>query len=82
MLYSTFGCPVIAPNLGWFPEIFDKYPIGILYDNTQSDGILDALNTSLQCKREDYQNSLQAFCSAWSLQEATRATLEVYERIA
>jgi len=46
MLFATFDCPVIVPSIGWFPEIFEEFRIGILYEPSEPNALLNALKFS------------------------------------
>ncbi|HTX19456.1 MAG TPA: oligosaccharide flippase family protein [Bacteroidota bacterium] len=82
MLFSSFECPLIVPNLGWFPEIFDEHTIGIMYDHSVEGGLKSALETSLTHSREEYGPAIGEFCRERTIERAADATAMLYENLA
>ncbi|HTR80098.1 MAG TPA: oligosaccharide flippase family protein [Bacteroidota bacterium] len=80
MLFSSFECPIIVPDLGWFPEIFERHRIGIMYDHLSSDGLKNALESSLTRTRAEFRQAIGQFCDETTLQQAVESTAKVYER--
>ena len=79
MLFSGFECPIIVPDTGWFPEIFERHRIGIMYEYTSKDGLWNALEASLNHKREDYRSAIKEFCDEQTIEHAADMTASVYE---
>ncbi|MGA7160095.1 MAG: oligosaccharide flippase family protein [Bacteroidota bacterium] len=79
MLFSSFDCPIIVPNLGWFPEIFEHHNIGIMYDHASANGMTNALELSLDQSRSEYQHAIRQFCAERTLAQAVESTAKVYE---
>jgi glycosyltransferase involved in cell wall biosynthesis len=81
MLFSTYEIPLIVPDLGWFPEIFSRHEIGIMFPAGRHDGILTGLEQSLHGNRKKYQKAMRALCHEWSFESAVQSTLRVYETL-
>ncbi len=79
MLFAAFDVPIIAPNRGWFPEIFQRYNVGIMYDDGEKSGLHNTLQESLRREKEQYAEAIRKWCNEWSLSNAAAMTADVYE---
>jgi glycosyltransferase involved in cell wall biosynthesis len=78
MLFATFDCPIIVPAIGWFPEIFQDFKIGVLYQPPNQDGILTALRESEHLQRGMFEDEIRNFRKSRSLEKAATLTARVY----
>jgi O-antigen/teichoic acid export membrane protein/glycosyltransferase involved in cell wall biosynthesis len=78
MLFCTFGCPAIVPDLGWFPEIFAEYRLGQMYRAGDIGSLSDAIAAAARCRIESYADEMERFRNEHSLDVAVQSTMMAY----
>jgi O-antigen/teichoic acid export membrane protein/glycosyltransferase involved in cell wall biosynthesis len=81
ILYFTFGRPVIVPDIGWFPEIFQKHRVGIMYPHEMPDALMHALDASLTINRNSFDEGIRSLNDRWTLDEAANVVVQAYDHI-
>lgn len=81
ILYFTFEKPVIVPDIGWFPEIFEKDNVGIMYSHTEKGALASALDASLRINPESFKKGIQSLNTRWTLDEAADVILQTYDHV-
>ncbi|CAG1012641.1 D-inositol 3-phosphate glycosyltransferase [Anaerolineales bacterium] len=76
VLALSYGIPVIAPHYGCAKDMVGD--AGILYDDTQPDGLKDAMEYALNNK-ESLQNTARQQISRWSWQITAEQTYKAYQ---
>jgi glycosyltransferase involved in cell wall biosynthesis len=77
LLAMSFGCPVIVPALGCIPEIVPS-DAGILYDTSDHDGLLGALQVSMAADTEAMGHRAYEHAMRLTFAEMAERTLMVY----
>jgi glycosyltransferase involved in cell wall biosynthesis len=81
LLAMSFGLPCIAPRLGGLPETL-REDGSLLYDPTQPDGLLAALQLAIRRKSELSQSGRANLQRAknWTWDQVADRTAEVYSQ--
>lgn len=72
MLALTFGRPVVAPRIGHLQDVVNA-DCGVLYDVSESDGLMRAMMQAAQCHFDETAIRAHAQCFRWS--DAAQRTL-------
>lgn len=76
------GIPVVAPRVGWIPELVDDEETGLLYEKGSKDGLVEAINGALrdgELRKEMGRNARRKAVEGFDWSERAERLKKLYE---